>query len=376
MAPDEDEGEARYEAAGLYGHEVDAGTGRLELLRWLEAAGFTIADMVEANDHAGLGALAGDRRIVPGERLPDATAIEISGLDPARFAAVTTAFGFAPWATSPPDQLGLTETEAESLAAVARLSTMFSEEETLAFLRVVGSSLARVAEAGVSIFLTDIESPLLAARGSELDLAEKVLEATGLLDGLIPLLDPVLRRHVLHAIERTRLSAIDELERLRYRYAVGFVDLVGFTPVAHAMSARELARFLRDFEGRAHDAVTSAGARLVKLIGDEVMFVAPDADSACGVAQVLMTSVATTAGVDVRPRGGVAWGEVLVRGGDYYGSVVNLASRLVETAVPRELLVTEAFAEASTCLEFEPAGRRMLKGFSEPVPVRALLFPE
>ncbi len=70
----------------------------------------------------------------------------------------------------------------------------------------------------------------------------------------------------------------------------------------------------------------------------------------------------------------MAWGEVLVRGGDYYGSVVNRASRLVDAAVPRELLVTEAFAEVSTCLEFEPAGRRMLKGFAEPVPVRAHLF--
>jgi len=366
----------RYQAAGLYDPVADTGTGRLELLRWLDASGFTIDEMVEAHAHSSLGALAGDRRIVPGDRLPDEQAIEITGLDAERLAAVTTAFGFAPWAASASNELGLTQTEAESLASVAAMASMFSVEETLAFFRVVGSSLARVAEAGVSIFLTDIESPLLAANGSELDLAEKVYEATGLLDGLMPMLDPVLRRHVLHAIERTRLSAIDEMERLRYRYAVGFVDLVGFTPLAHAMSARELAKFLREFEARAHDAVTGAGARLVKLIGDEVMFVAPDADSACGVAQALMTSVATAAGEEVQPRGGLAWGEVLVRGGDYHGSVVNRASRLVDAAVPRELLVTEAFAEASTCLEFEPAGRRMLKGFAEPVPVRAYLFPE
>lgn len=366
----------RYEAAGLYDPITDADTGRLELLRWLDASGFTIDEMVEANGRAGLGSMAGDRRIVPGDRLPQEQAIEITGLDAERLAAVTTAFGFAPWAASASNEVGLTETEAGSLASVAAMASMFSEEETLAFFRVVGSSLARVAEAGVSIFLTDIESPLLAAKGSELDLAEKVYEATGLLDGLMPMLDPVLRRHVLHAIERTRLSAIDEMERLRYRYAVGFVDLVGFTPLAHAMSARELAKFLREFEARAHDAVTAAGARLVKLIGDEAMFVAPDADSACGVAQALMTNVAIAAGDEVKPRGGLAWGEVLVRGGDYYGSVVNRASRLVDAAVPRELLVTEAFAEASTCLEFEPAGRRMLKGFTEPVPVRAYLFPE
>ncbi len=363
-----------FQAAGLYDPMTDDRVGRLDLLRWLEAKGFTIEEMVEANSFAGLAAVAGDRRIRPGEKVPDERAREIAGLDPERFAAITTAFGFAPWAMGPPDELGLTEAEAHSLAAVAGLSDMFSEAETLGFLRVIGSSLVRVAEASVSLFLTDVESPHLASKGSELELAEKVLEATGLLDGLMPVLDPILRRHVLHAVERTRLSSIDEFERLRYRYAVGFVDLVGFTPIAQALSARELAGFIRDFEGRAHDVTTEAGARLVKLIGDEVMFVAPDADSACQVVEALMTGVATSVGGEVRPRGGVAWGEVLVRGGDYYGAVVNLASRLVNEAVPRELLVTEAFARAATCLDFEPAGRRMLKGFDEPVAVRSVLF--
>ncbi len=140
------------------------------------------------------------------------------------------------------------------------------------------------------------------------------------------------------------------------------------------MSPRQLTTFVRDFEGRAHDAVTAVGARLVKLIGDEVMFVAPEPDLACQVAQTLMTTFATATGEEIRPRGGLAYGEVLVRGGDYYGGVVNLASRLVNEAVPQEVLVTESFAETSTCLTFEPAGRRMLKGFAEPVPVRSVLF--
>lgn len=363
-----------YMAAGLYDPATDAKTGRLDLLHWLSERGFTIEQMVEAHSWAGLGALAGDRRLLPGERLTDQQAMELSGLDQRMFEAVTRAFGFGPWATGPAGQLGLTETEATMLAAFDQMSAMFTEEEALGFFRVVGSSLARMAEAGVSIFLTDVESPHLAAQGSELDLAKKVLEANSLIDGMMASLDPAMRRHVLHAIERTRLSSIDEFERLQYRYAVGFVDLVGFTPLSQTMSPRELSIFLREFEGRASDAVTAAGARLVKLIGDEVMFVAPDADSACGVSQELMTTVATAAGAEVRPRGGVAYGDVLVRGGDYHGEVVNLASRLVNEAVPQELLVTEAFADASSRLRFEPAGRRMLKGFDEPVVVRSILF--
>ena len=75
----------------------------------------------------------------------------------------------------------------------------------------------------------------------------------------------------------------------------------------------------------------------------------------------------------VLPRGGIAFGEVLVRGGDYYGAVVNLASRLADQAVPSELLVTEQLAEAATGCTFEPAGRRVMKGFAEPVTVRSLV---
>ena len=73
------------------------------------------------------------------------------------------------------------------------------------------------------------------------------------------------------------------------------------------------------------------------------------------------------------PRGGLAYGDVLVRGGDYYGSIVNLASRLVNEAVPEELLVTEPLAAAAEGWQFEPAGRRLLNGFADPIVVRSLV---
>ena len=156
---------------------------------------------------------------------------------------------------------------------------------------------------------------------------------------------------------------------------MGFVDLVGFTEISGLMSSTELSSFLRDFEGRAYDAVNAAGARVVKLIGDEVMFVATNADAACRAAEALMSGFDSDGegSAVVLPRGGIAFGEMLVRGGDYYGSVVNLASRLTDQAVPGELLVTEELADAATRCTFEPAGRRVMKGFAEPVPVRSLV---
>jgi adenylate cyclase len=67
------------------------------------------------------------------------------------------------------------------------------------------------------------------------------------------------------------------------------------------------------------------------------------------------------------------YGPLLARSGDYYGPIVNLASRIAELAVPREVLVTAELVEQTggAGLRFEPAGKRMLKGFDEPVALYA-----
>jgi adenylate cyclase len=148
---------------------------------------------------------------------------------------------------------------------------------------------------------------------------------------------------------------------------IGFVDLVGFTTLSRRMSARELADLIERFEETAQDIVAARGGRVVKLIGDEVMFVALGAGAACDIALALFEHFAGDR--SVTPRGALATGELVIRGGDYYGPVVNLASRVADLAVPNELLVTAAPAtEAnSPALRFEPAGKRMLKGFVEPI---------
>jgi adenylate cyclase len=309
--------------------------------------------------------------MVPGERRDRATAIAISGLAPDDFDAYSTALGFMPIHGAPPGEVGYTDDEIETLSLVGHLAAMFSPSEVLTLIRVIGGSLSRIAEAAVSLFLVDVEVPHLLSGMSELELARKVFDAVGLVDGLAARLDPVLRRQIQQAIERNRRSTIGASERLQYRYAVGFVDLVGFTALSGRLPAEELAAFLGRFEADAHDVVAHHGARVVKLIGDEVMFVATDAASACAAALGLVE--AFSSGFEgVVPRGGLAYGNVLLRGGDYYGTVVNLASRLVDLAVPMEVLVTEAVAEAAPACRFDPAGRRVVKGFDEPVTVRSL----
>ncbi|MEL6890560.1 MAG: adenylate cyclase regulatory domain-containing protein [Actinomycetota bacterium] len=359
----------RFVAAGLYDPVRDADTDRLELLDWLLASGLSVDELIDADRRLALAASAGDRRLVPGERLGRARAIADSGLPPRRFDAIAAAFGMVPIHGAPDGEVGFVAEEVAAIAAVGALVDVFSESEALSFVRVMGASLARLGEAAVSLFLADVEGPHLIAGHGELDLAHKVFEAVGLLDELTRHLDPLLRRQVLQAIERSRATTIGETERVRYRYAVGFVDLVGFTTLSGSMDTMELTAFLRRFEERAFAVAAQHGARVVKLIGDEVMFVATEPGRACATGRALIEQF----GADgVAPRGGVAYGDVLLRGGDYFGSVVNLASRLVDEAVPGELLVTDELAAASTECRFEPAGRRHVKGFDEPVRVSSL----
>ena len=178
---------------------------------------------------------------------------------------------------APPGEVGYTDDEIDMLSMVGHLAAMFSPSEVLTLIRVIGGSLSRIAEAAVSLFLVDVETPHLQSGMSELELARKVFDAAGLVDGLTARLDPVLRRQIQQAVERNRRSTIGASERLQYRYAVGFVDLVGFTALLGRLPAEELATFLGRFEADAHDVVAHHGARVVKLIGDEVMFVATDA---------------------------------------------------------------------------------------------------
>ncbi len=359
-------------AAGLYDPDLHATNGRLDLLNWLDEQGFTIDEMVAGLAADSLGAMSGDRRLVPGERLTRAQAIETSTIEATDFDAIATAFGFVPVGGAPSGEPGFTVDEVEAFAVFGALFEIFTQDEALGLLRVVGSSIGRLADASVSMFLTDVESRLLVDGSSELELAQQVTNAIGLFDGMAARLDPILRRHVLQAIERSRRAIISYAERFQYRYAVGFVDLVGFTEISNGMEPRALAAFIRDFEGRAHDVVTDEGARVVKLIGDEVMFAATDPAAACRAAHALMDGFGTE--LDrVVPRGGLAFGDVLVRGGDYYGSVVNLASRLVDEAVPQELLVTQELVDAAPNCEFAPAGRRMVKGFASPVTVQTFV---
>lgn len=359
-----------YQAAGLYDPSGSRAAERLALLEWLSHRGFAMDELVAAAKACHLPALAGDYHLLRGSRYTRAEALARTGLDQEVFDRLSIAAGFS---IPGEDIPAYTEGDLKSFLTFTEGAAMFSEEEALHFVRVLGTSLARIAEAAVSLFLFDVERPLMESGGTELELAMKNVEAVQMLDGVIEMLDPLLRRHMNEAINRARAAWSNSADPDLSCYAVGFVDLVGFTPLSQELETREFGVFVRDFEDRAHDLVATAGARTVKLIGDEIMFVALEPNQACEAARNLMLGFGDLSAA-VTPRGALTYGDVVVRGGDYYGPVVNLASRMADLAVPMELLVTPDLTSRATDFTFEPAGRRMLKGFEDAVTVCSMVL--
>lgn len=150
------------------------------------------------------------------------------------------------------------------------------------------------------------------------------------------------RRHLLDALSRELSAGADGIT---VSLAVGFADLVGFTALSQQASEAELFAIMSRFEDLAYDLVAVGGGRVVKMIGDEVFFVA---DTARAAAEIGLDLASTYSTEDQLPdvRVGLSVGPVLPRAGDYLGPPVNLASRLVNIARPASVLVSEDFAAA------------------------------
>ncbi len=233
-------------------------------------------------------------------------------------------------------------------------------------LRVLGSSLSRVAEAAVAVYVQTKEPEQCVPDTDLLEWAQDMVKVSAAALRLGDAMGTVFSHHLRDAIDRQRVAQEGVTEKALHRLAVGFVDLVGFTPLSLHTKPAELLELVSAFETKAFEVASARNGRIVKHIGDEVMFVALDAASGCAIAR----DITDAFGAGIEPRGGVCFGDVIVRHGDYYGKVVNLASRLAELAIPGEVLVDAETARwAGDGVEFRSAGRRLLKGYDDPVEV-------
>lgn len=235
-------------------------------------------------------------------------------------------------------------------------------EPALQLARVIGSSMARIAEAEVLPRVLNIaagEDPIVAA-DSFAGLVGPALPA------LARVLEFVWRRHLQAATRRTMvLRAHGQIEGASPVLAVGFADMVGFTLISQQLSDDQLARMVSRFEEISHDTVTGLGGHVVKMIGDEVMFVV---DGVLPAARIGLELAEAYADDDVLSdvRVGLAVGTVLTIEGDYFGPTVNMAHRIVKVANPGTVVISEQFhatleAQAGEEFRAEPLRPRMLK---------------
>jgi adenylate cyclase len=290
----------------------------------------------------------------------------LSGLSVERVAEVRLASGLESVAIEDPV---FQRQDLEAFTLLHEAEAMFGWSETIAFIRVVGSSINRIADAADSMFHVQVEAPMVALGADEGEVAERGAEARTLADQLTSVTRLMLGQHLDQSIERRRRAQPPGHSTLLL--AVGFVDLVGFTARSASMNESDLAELVTRFETIAQDTITDLRGRMVKFIGDEVMFVAFDPADGCRIAAALLERFSGDEGLT--PRGGMAFGPVMSRGGDFFGTTVNVAARLADQAVPREVLMTDSVASV-TPVTLSPAGYRLLKGFETPLPVLSLMI--
>lgn len=182
---------------------------------------------------------------------------------------------------------------------------------------------------------------------------ETALLLVDLADELEPLLVYAWRRHLSAAISRMLADAEPAEDHAGIVRTVGFADLVSFTELVRRLSERQLARVVQRFEALASSVVTAHGGRVIKTVGDEVMYVTSGAAPGAAVALDLVAAMAED---DILPevRVGMACGRVLSRLGDVFGTTVNRAARLTSVARPGTVLVDDRIAtELATGSGFE-----------------------
>ncbi|WP_228992254.1 adenylate/guanylate cyclase domain-containing protein [Streptomyces sp. DH8] len=281
-----------------------------------------------------------------------------------------------------------TDADVEALRAVARLietGLVTSRNETMV-VRAVGYHLSRLAEWQIEAFWGWLGRASGTAPGD----GEPVERAAELMPELEALQRYVWRRHLAAYAERLQAGprAADEEGAshapapgpgparhpgdagLRYR-AVGFTDMVGYTRMTRGLEGAELGRVIDSFESLTGDVIAEGHGRVVKTIGDEVFFVCESASCAADIALEL-TARAHGAPELPRVRTGLAYGEVLSRFGDLYGTAVNAAARLTAVARPGTVLVDTAFSgELAGAAGYELRGLRpvSVRGFPRLRPV-------
>lgn len=339
---------------------------RAGLVEYLDHLGFTTEQMIDAERRGRLFGLAGDTVGQSGP--PDYTLRSAADALGVSVGDVAQAWRMLGLSVPSPDTPALSQADVDGLATWLQMRSVLGEPVD-GFLRVLGATMARLAEAESSMIRLTQPDMWLGHTGDELTTARAWRSVAAYIPRIGAMIDAVHRQHQVS--HRTFLEGLAGGPSASIVCGVGFADLTGFTALTQVLTSAELATLLTDFAGTVADVVHCDGGRVVKFIGDAVMWVSATGELLAKAAVDLVNHPkAREAGL--RVRAGVAYGEMIAINGDYFGNPVNLAARLVDAAAPNQVL-------ASTCVRDQLPGwpatlqePLTLKGFDEPVPAYEL----
>lgn len=283
----------------------------------------------------------------PADRITARQAARAAGVSQLSARKLFRALGYA----DSQDQPSVGDAELQALRVASRMvrDGTLDEQTVLNLSRAVGRSLDRLATWQVESVAERVEGD----RAATVELLRR------LAPDLEELLLLVWRRQVEDAVDRVLVPAGEVMER-----AVGFADVVGWTAVVQSLDEPELADLVRRFGDVAGDAIADHGGRVIKTVGDEVMFSARTAEDAARTALDLSTAFVDdplVPGVRV----GFAFGQVVARLGDLFGTTVNLAARVSRLADAGDVLTdstTAAMLTGTQGLRLRTLGPRQVRG--------------
>lgn len=270
------------------------------------------------------------------------------------------------------DAIAFTERDLFALGRIKQLMEdgVLDDHTVIQMARAVGQTMARLAEWQVDLLVAKMaaDSPDPADLPSDESVRLVVETAEKHIDDFEPLIVYAWRRQL--AASGTRAVAMaaaqenDESAAGRGVIAVGFADMVSFTQMSRQLDEVELARVVERFESTTADVIAANGGRLVKTLGDEVLFCAESAELGAEIALCVAETIQDETEVpDVRV--GLAFGPVLPLMGDVFGTTVNLAARLTAIARPGTVVIDTGMAteiEDSKLYEATRIVRRPARG--------------
>lgn len=255
--------------------------------------------------------------------------------------ALWRALGFA---TTDDDLVMFTDNDVEALRLVQELRSCGFEDDALisAMARLFGQTFSRLASWQGQLLIE-----MLSQRPDLVESEDSVVEVIEHVGPVMERLQAYAwRRQLVGFFARVAARAGDDVaEPLSSPQAIGFADMSGFTSLTRKATEAELRDLLDRFESLATEIVGQGGGRIVKTIGDEILF---QTDTPAEAAQIALQLLEAAEQDPRLPdlRAGLAYGTVVSRLGDVYGSTVNIASRLTSIARPGAVLVDRAMHDA------------------------------